>query len=330
MSDYPHVSIIILHWKNLADTRHCLSAVRQLTYPSYDVYVVLNGASREDSISIHNLYDQYDNFTIIDEEENIGFAEGNNVAIRLALKQSNPEYVFALNNDTEIEPHALDEAVAKAQEGFDEVQLLMMNFENRSLIDKAGIRIGKSLLPFDIKELGTESPIVCASAGAALYSSKLLETIAIKRQHASGFANTVEKEYFDSDFFAYAEDLDLGLRARLAGFDCALAEKAIVYHKGSASTSTMSDFAIYHTFRNLIWTYIKNTPRAWMIRFGVFFIIGQLGILYKNFTRGQHKQILRAWKDAKRDKSVMQLKRAYIQKQSSNALDYSLVDKTLF
>ena len=66
--------------------------------------------------------------------------------------------------------------------------------------------------------------------------------------------------YFDPMYFSYAEDLDLGWRARLNGFNAGYATNAIAYHKGSASTKKLSDFAVYHTYRNLLWTQFKNFP----------------------------------------------------------------------
>jgi GT2 family glycosyltransferase len=65
---------------------------------------------------------------------------------------------------------------------------------------------------------------------------------------------------FDEDYFCYIEDVDLGFRLRLAGYQCLHLHDAITYHIGSAITERESDFSIYHGHRNLVWTYFKNMP----------------------------------------------------------------------
>jgi hypothetical protein len=66
-------------------------------------------------------------------------------------------------------------------------------------------------------------------------------------------------------FFAYGEDLDLSFRARLAGYTCRYVPKAVVYHKINQTVGTDSDFLLYHTRRNIEYTYCKNMPFALMI-----------------------------------------------------------------
>ncbi len=73
---------------------------------------------------------------------------------------------------------------------------------------------------------------------------------------------------FDEDFFCYLEDVDLGLRLRLAGHKAIYVPEAVVHHVGSATTGgQQSDFAVYHGFRNQVWTFVKNMPGAlfWLL-----------------------------------------------------------------
>lgn len=309
---FPKVSIIILHWKNVNDTLTCLRSLKKCDYKNFDVYLVLNGATREDKITLRNLFDQWDKIIFIENDDNIGFAEGNNTAIRQALK-TNSDFILTLNNDTEVEPDFINQAVVKAQEGYDMVQCLMYDYKNRGQIDKAGIKLTLSGLTFDIKKLSDPAPIFCPSAGAALYSAKLLNSCALERQKSTGFQSSIVKDYFDKDYFAYAEDFDLGFRALLKGFKTALAHKSIVYHKGSASTSTMSDFACYHTYRNLIFTYLKCFPIIWIIFLTPLIKIGAGAVFFKSLTRKQGKVITNAWLDAWRYRKKMLYKRKIIQ-----------------
>jgi len=65
---------------------------------------------------------------------------------------------------------------------------------------------------------------------------------------------------FDGGFFCYLDDTDLSYRLRLRGGSVVFVPSACVLHVGSATNGTDSDFIRYHTSRNRIWLYVKNTP----------------------------------------------------------------------
>ena len=65
---------------------------------------------------------------------------------------------------------------------------------------------------------------------------------------------------FDEDFFAYCEDTDLGLRARIAGWRCRYVPGALVRHHYSGSTAPHSPFKAFHVERNRIWVVVKCFP----------------------------------------------------------------------
>ena len=70
---------------------------------------------------------------------------------------------------------------------------------------------------------------------------------------------------FDESFFCYLEDVDLGYRLRLRGEHCLYIPTAVVVHLGSAISSQYPGFALYHGHRNLVWTFVKNTPTALLL-----------------------------------------------------------------
>jgi GT2 family glycosyltransferase len=84
--------------------------------------------------------------------------------------------------------------------------------------------------------------ILLPSACVALYKRPMLE----------------ETGFFDDDFFAYAEDSDLGLRGRLAGWEAVAATGAVVYHKYSRTGGILSPFKVYLVERNHYWLVWKN------------------------------------------------------------------------
>ena len=68
------------------------------------------------------------------------------------------------------------------------------------------------------------------------------------------------KAGFDESFFCYLEDVDLGFRLRLRGERCVQVRRAEVLHAGSAISGHLSDFSVFHSYRNRIWLFAKNVP----------------------------------------------------------------------
>ncbi len=297
------IAIIVLHYKNLGDTIACLHSLQNLTYKSHTVYVVNNDTSKH----AEELEKQFPEYTYIQNEANLGFAEGNNVGIRKALADD-ADAVVLLNNDTVVEPNFLTDMVkhissntqppptpltesssaqALSTRGGTHIGMVaprMMQCDNKEKVDNLGVVCMSSGLPFN--RMQTNTSLFCPSAGCALYTKKLLETVAI------------DDWYLDPLYFAYAEDFDLGFRARLAGFDVAYAQDAVVYHKGSASTSKVSDFAVYHTYRNLFWTQLKNFPLLLLLWQLPWLFFGWVSLFGYYLLKGKPMLIIKAVLDA--------------------------------
>lgn len=91
-------------------------------------------------------------------------------------------------------------------------------------------------------------PVFSVCAAAALYRRSAFEQVG----------------GFDEDFFCYGEDVDLGFRLRLAGYEAIQVPGAKVVHIGSALTGgRRSGFSVFYGQRNLLWIYLKNMP-GWM------------------------------------------------------------------
>ena len=101
------VYIIVLNYKNLADTVACLASLRKITYNKYRIVVVDNDS--QDG-SYESLKAQETDCCVLQSGENRGYAAGNNIGIRYALEQG-AEYVCILNNDVETEPDFLTKLV---------------------------------------------------------------------------------------------------------------------------------------------------------------------------------------------------------------------------
>jgi len=317
---YPEVAIVILNWNGLENTEECLDSLKKIIYPNFKIILMDNGSENNEGEILKKEYGGF--ITLIQNKKNLGFAQGNNIGIEKTLEDPEIKYVFLLNNDTIVEPNFMEEVVKKfADSTVGMIAPKTINYYKRNEIDNLGIQFTKSGLSFNIKnnltmrprkvalgdhgaqQFNNETILFCPCGAAAFYSHELLKRL--KKQ--DGY-------YFDPDFFAYAEDLDLGFRARLQGFKCVLEHNSIIYHKGSASTKTMGNLAIYHTYRNIIWVLLKNLPTPLFLRYLPKIIIGQLAIILLWILRGKPLLILRAYFHAFLGLPKMLRKRKIIQK----------------
>jgi len=308
----PWVAGVVLNWNGWRNTIECLQTLRTVTYPNLRVIVVDNGSGAEDLVQLRQWAGWIE---LLENGENRGFAGGNNVGIRHALQDPHTDYVLILNNDTTVEPDFLHEMVETAlRKQVDMVSPTVLHYADRRTIDRLGIVLSKALLGFDMKQWEGREPF-CPSGCCALYSRRLLE------------ATELDGEYFDEDFFAYAEDIDLGIRSVLLGHKAALAPKAIIYHKGSATTAVNSVFALYHGHRNSVWYLAKTVPTATLIRHSLWVLVGQTATIITNIRRRRGLLIFRAKMAGLRGIGKMLRKRRLVQQ--SKQIDLVTLESAL-
>lgn len=253
----PKVNIIILNWNGKENTINCLEALKSTTYSNYEIIIVDNGSTDG---SVQYFKENYSLIKLIENGKNLGFAEGNNVALREVLKREEIKYVSLLNNDTIVKPDWLEKLVnaLEADEKIGACQPKILSLINPEMIDAVGISINRDGGAFqeghNEKDLGQYDKItevfgVCA--GAALYRAKMLNQIGL----------------FDKDFFAYYEDVDLAIRARLFGWKSVCVPQAVIFHIHSATLGNDSPFKKYLLERNSYYYVIKNLPRKVILLF---------------------------------------------------------------
>jgi len=247
----PKVSVIIVNFDGEKFLNKCLKSIFNQSYKNYDVILVDNG-STDNSIRIAS---SFKNLKIIKLKYNSGFCKANNIGIRFALKDIRTEYICTLNNDTIPDYFFLSEIVVSAIQdnkiGSVQAKIIFPNgkiqsagllyFEDLTGPDQKGLSRG-----FNEEEIRYNKPkeIFAPTAAAALYSSAMLKQIG----------------FFDENYFAYAEDLDLGLRARIFGWKSYYSPNAKVMHFHSQTGKVASIFKAYHIKRNTNFTAIKNLP----------------------------------------------------------------------
>lgn len=210
---------------------------------------------------------------LIENTENLGFAP----AVNQGVLESEYEYIFSLNNDTEVKKGSIKALIdlISSDENIFSVQAKMLQYNNKELIDDVGDEY--NLLAWTKKtgenhhsnEYTQVREIFSACAGAAMYKKSLLNEIGM----------------FDDNFFAYMEDVDLAIRSKINGYKNLLCPDAIVYHIGSATSgSRYNEFKVKLAARNNVWVVYKNLPILLKIINFIFLFLGFF-IKYIFFTK---------------------------------------------
>src|SRR5919201_6877493 len=103
MHDLPTVSVVVVHWANIADTVECLASLSAVDYPRLSVVLVNNGSRDFDEEPVRQAFKP---LVIIESPTNLGFAGGSNLGIMKALDDGH-ELVFLLNNDAVVRPDVI-------------------------------------------------------------------------------------------------------------------------------------------------------------------------------------------------------------------------------
>ncbi len=246
----PKVYIIILNWNGLNDTIDCLESLRQIDYENYEIIVVDNNSFGDDIKILKEKYINYVSQFLINNE-NLGFAGGNNVGIKCAL-DSGADVVLILNNDTTVEPNFLSKLVESSNLN-SEVGVLtpMINFySNKSTVWFAGGYISKirtSGIPLGINKsenLFQKSKYCTFASGCCMYVKKeVFDKIG----------------FFDENYFLFLEDTDFSWRVSNSGFKILYEPSSKIYHRVSSTISrTSSMLNIYFNLRNRLFFARKN------------------------------------------------------------------------
>lgn len=240
------VSVIIPNYNGIAFLDSVLNSLEGQTAENFEVILVDNGSS-DGSCSF--VSGNYPWVHIIELPENFGFCRAVNEGIRAAKAP----YVLLLNNDTEVTENFVEEmlsAIQRHEKAFS-CAARMVQYHDRDKLDDAGNYYCALGWPYargkgrDVHSYEKEEKIFAACAGAAIYRKKLMEQVGL----------------FDEEHFAYLEDVDIGYRARIYGYENWYAPQAVVYHVGSGTSgSRYNQFKTRYSSRNNIYMVYKNMP----------------------------------------------------------------------
>jgi GT2 family glycosyltransferase len=253
------LTVIIPNYNGETVLENCLKSLEHQDC-SFKVIIVDN-ASIDGSIEI--VKKKYPHHKIISNEANLGFT----TAINQGIKATDSEYVFLLNNDVQLDSNCIKTLfrAIKSDMNLFAVTPKLIQADDHTKMDDAGDeytlfgwskRVGYGKSP-ELYNKAREPFSACAAA--SIYRKKVLEEI----------------DYFDENFFAYMEDIDLSYRARLKGYYCYYCPEAVAYHKGSATSgSRYNEFKVRISARNNIYVPYKNMPWPQLLLNGIFLLVG--------------------------------------------------------
>ena len=236
---------MIVNWNRKELLRACLASLGRQTGIEFETIVVDNGSTDGSAEMAECEF----HARVIRNSENRGFCAANNQGIGAARG----EFIALLNNDAEAEPGwlaALHAACSRRPEvGMAASKILV--WENPQIIDKAGHLIfpdgqnrGRGAGAPDRGQFDREEDVLWPDGCAAMYRKSMLDRI----------------DGFDEDFFAYGDDAELGLRARIAGWQCLYAPTAVVRHHRGATLGKDSGWRLVLIERNRVLLALKLFP----------------------------------------------------------------------
>ncbi len=198
---------------------------------------------------------------IIRCEKNYGFSEGNNIAMRYALRILNPSYVLLLNNDVVVDSKFLEELikVGESDKSIGIVGPTVYYYSKRNRIQSAGVKLHWNTAKQNVLRSNEIESIVDVDyvAGCALLAkTELIERIG----------------YLDPYYFAYWEETDWCIRANKAGYRVICIPKSKIWHKGLSSSAKISGFHAYYMARNMFYFMRQHATRSQYILFILYFI----------------------------------------------------------
>ncbi|MBI5468711.1 MAG: glycosyltransferase family 2 protein [Deltaproteobacteria bacterium] len=251
------VFVIVLNWNGYQDTIECVESLKGVDYPGLEIIIIENGSTDGSEEMIRKRFPE---LTVIQTGVNLGFAGGSNAGLRHALS-SGADYMVLLNNDTTVDPSFVKELVRAAQT--DE-------------------RIG--LLSSKVYFYGAPEVLWYAGGGFNPWlgwgrmrgygrrDDGQFDAVE-ETDRAGGCSLMLTRRFcekvglFDEEYFCYCEDLDLGIRAKRAGFKVMYVPSSKVWHKESKSTGgSTAAVSLYYTVRNTLKCVDKNNPLPFFLR----------------------------------------------------------------
>ena len=263
------VSVILINFNGVEDLEACLRALFLQDYERIELFMIDNGsvdgspgALRAFALDLENQRRFCgDSPFLVLNDGNVGFSP----ALNQGVRASAGEVIVPLNPDVVLDSGFISALVAPlAEPDVGSVTGKLLRFPpggKDNVVDSVGHQIFSNRLAKDRGEGAPgstsflERETVFGTCGAAAaYSRRMLDDVA------------VDGEYFDEDFFAFWEDLDLDWRANLRGWRCIYTPEAVAYHRRGGTGYRKTLLVEYHNYKNRYLMMIKNDSVWYLLR----------------------------------------------------------------
>lgn len=267
MSADPKVAVIILNWNTKEVTADCLRSLYASDYPNLRIIVVDNGSVDG---SVEYLKAAFPAITLLSNTVNMGFTGGNNLGIRYALEEG-ADYVLLLNNDTVVDRECVSHLVRVAESNprYGALNPKMYYFDppNRLWYAGGALSLWKGVpehwgrKAVDEGQYDTLREVTFANGCALLVRTAVLREVGL----------------FDEALFSCAEDADLSIRIRKAGYQLVYVPQARLWHKeGFATLKNWGQARRYYLYiRNSLWVLTKHARPIQLLVAYPYFLVDQ-------------------------------------------------------
>jgi len=276
------VDIIVLSYNNFDYIDRCVASVLHSDHKDIKIYIVDNASKPEVLNRVRASFANLPQVVLIENQKNMGFAEGNNIALR----RVKGKYAVILNNDTIVEPGWLGPMInmMESDEGIGACQPKILDMNDRSRFEYGGAAggfIDTYGYPFlrgrifdtvetDSGQYDDNAELDWCSGTAFMVRNEVLKEVGL----------------FDPIYFMYGEENDLCWRIRMRGHKIVFAHDSVVYHLGQGSIGARPLFKLHLNYRNSVILLVKNLPPCRLITvLPVRFLLDLVNIVFYLFDK---------------------------------------------
>lgn len=269
------VAVVILNWNQEKDTADCLTSLRAVEGVPLRVILVDNGSSPE---SVDRLERHFSDVRVIRLPDNLGFAAGNNVGIREALREG-ASHILLLNNDTLVHPSFLPpllEGLNTSGVGvvgpkiYHHPEVTRLWFAGGMIDWRTGRQWHLGANELDEGQWDKPREVDYITACCLLAPARLFQEIGA----------------LDERYFIYFEETDWNLRVRARGYRCRYLPESRVYHKVSQAMKTGSPVSDYYYARNRLLFFRSHAPLRYRLGLIALYTVRSLRYAYTLRTNG--------------------------------------------
>lgn len=306
------IALVILNWNGEKLFPDFLPSIIEHSQAENIEIIVADNGSTDNSLAY--LKENFPSVTIMDLENNYGFAKGYNVA----LKQIEADYFILVNSDVKVAKGWIEPCIRQfeSDDKIAAVQPKVLSSQQPEYFEYAGAAggfIDKYGYPFckgrildkvekDQNQYNKPGEIFWATGACMFIRAEIFK-------NSGGF---------DSDFWAHMEEIDLCWRLKNQGFKIVYEPQSTIYHLGGGSLEYGNPKKVYLNFRNNLFMLYKNLSkkRFKRIMFSRMVLDGAAAAKFLlGFEFNAFKAVFRAHASFYRNYSSLKAKRRQLQEQ---------------